>query len=178
MPKRRFRWRFLPSPAQVPPGALSMRAGRIYSTSLGFNMWKGSRAYGRLIASYFRPTGKTGKLTAQYIAGMFGERWTRREPANKRARERGTTDRVDTINRGHRRDPSSATKASSRFSHQKKKNCRAHHRSSRLSAPHPFESAQPTIFPLHITISATCSPGNNRFTGRIRAELALYTRRG
>lgn len=57
------------------------------SASLGFNMWKGSRAYSRLIASYFRPAGKTGKLTARYIAGMK-ERDGRETGAGERANER------------------------------------------------------------------------------------------
>lgn len=100
-----------------------------------------------------------------------------------RARKQGTADRVDTINRWLQTGSviAVAMKAPSRVfrkKKKKKKSCRAHHRSSYLSAPHPFESDRPAPFPLYITISATCSPGNNRFTGRIRAELALYTRRG
>lgn len=61
------------------------------SASLGFNMWKGSRAHRRLIASYFRPAGKTGKLTAQYIAGMKAREKERERgsPANKWARKQG-----------------------------------------------------------------------------------------
>lgn len=75
------------------------------SASLGFNMWKGSRVYRQLIASYFQPAGKTGKLTAQYIAGIKEGRGREAgERASERARRQGTTDRVDTINCGHRQD--------------------------------------------------------------------------
>lgn len=44
-------------------------ARQIFRARLGFNMWKSSRGYRRLIAScYFPPTGKTGKPAARWIA--------------------------------------------------------------------------------------------------------------
>lgn len=185
LPKRRFRWRFLSV-------SLRYRARHPFnarrpniSAGLGFNMWKGSRAYRRLIASYFRPAGKTGKLTAQYIAGMKARERERERgsPANERAREQGqraalTLLIVATDEYRHCIGDESFFPVLPGGEKKSEKYCRAHHRPSHRFASHPFESARPALFSLYITISATCSPGNNRFTGRIHAELTLYTRRG
>jgi len=140
----------------------------------------------RVQAAYcqlFSARGKNQKIDRTIYRGTEREKGERRRGrlASKRARKQETTDRIDTINRGHRRDLSLhwwRKLLPSFLADKKEKNCRAYHRPPHRSAPHPFESAQPALFPLYITISATCSPGNNRFTGRIRAELALYTRRG
>lgn len=168
--------------AQIPPGALFNARRPNISASLGFNMWKGSRAYRRLIASYFRPAGKTGKLTAQYIAGMKerdGRDRDRRASGRENKKQLIALTLLIVAIDGIRHRRRKLLPAIFPGKEKRKKNSRAHHRSSHLFAPHP-DSSLPgrLLFPLHITISAMCSPGNNRFTGRIRAELALYTRRG
>lgn len=169
---------------QVSPGTLFNARRSNISANLGFNMWKGLRACRRLIASYFRPAGKTRKLTAQYIAGLKGRKGNGGE-GDRRASERENkkqltvltllivaTDGIRHCIGGERFFPV--------FPGKKKE--------KKIVEPiiaHPTDllhirSSLPNrlFFPLYITISATCSPGNNRFTGRIRAELALYTRRG
>lgn len=71
----------------------------------------------RVQAAYcqlFSARGENRKIDRTIYRGDERERRARQGPASERAGEQETTDRIDTINRGHRRDPSSTTKASSR----------------------------------------------------------------
>lgn len=166
--------------------SLPLRRCRIYLwESFRFNMWKSSRAYKRLIAScYFRLAGKTGKSIERYIGRT--ERGCR---VGKRMNERHTGEKNTSIvltllimvitETGY--VIAATAKAPSRQflcggGKKKIKNRQYAHHRSRLTNLRRIRSSLPDRFPSRSVspISATCSPGNNRFTGRIRAELAVH----
>jgi len=166
--------------AQVSPGTLSMRVGRIFRQASGSICGK---AHARTAAycQLFSARGKNRKIDRTIYVAEMRESERGRKEKSQRARIQETTDRVDTINRDHRRTRSIiavTTKAPSWFSWKKKKEKIVEPIISRPTDLFRIRSSLPNRLPLYITISATCSPGNNRFTGRIHAELALCTRRG
>lgn len=76
-PKRRSRWRFLSVSLRYRPTPFQYASAKYFSEPRVQYVERLTHVR-RLIASYFRPAGKTGKLTARYIAGM-----------KKREKERG-----------------------------------------------------------------------------------------